>query len=74
MHEFGGKYGLGIIVAEYQAGQSVEMRVQLTANHLGWFEFRLCPDNDSVLSADELSECFEQNVLEFCNGEEYWKK
>ena len=65
-HEFGGKYGKGIIVAKYPAGATIELTVQLTAHHKGWFEFRLCPQSDSIapgvigtLSADELSECFE---------------
>uniref|UniRef100_H2ZBC8 Chitin-binding type-4 domain-containing protein n=1 Tax=Ciona savignyi TaxID=51511 RepID=H2ZBC8_CIOSA len=43
-NEAGGKYGKGIIVRQYQPGKRsvFEAKVDLTAHHLGFFEFRLC--------------------------------
>lgn len=45
-NEAGGTYGLGIIARDYTVGQVIDIYVQLTTNHKGWFEFRLCPNND----------------------------
>ena len=41
LHEQGGRYGQSTIVATYRAGSEVEIGVELTANHYGYFEFRL---------------------------------
>lgn len=42
------------------------MQVELTVNHLGYFEFRLCPKN----SASELAtqECFNRRLLKLSDG------
>ncbi|KAK0058915.1 solute carrier family 25 (mitochondrial carrier protein) member 16 [Biomphalaria pfeifferi] len=45
-HEAGGKYANGIIVRSYQVGQVIDVSVELTANHKGYFEFRLCPTDN----------------------------
>ena len=42
----GGQYANGIIVDTYQPGQIIDVDVEITANHYGWFEFRLCENND----------------------------
>ena len=34
-HEFGGKWGLGVIVRKYQPGAVMTVRVELTASHMG---------------------------------------
>ncbi|CAN7940817.1 unnamed protein product [Ixodes hexagonus] len=53
-NEAGGKYAKGIIVRRYKRGQVINAMVQLTANHRGYFEFRLCPvNNPSVAATDE---------------------
>lgn len=44
-HEAGGKYAQGIIVRRYKKDSAITIRVELTANHRGYFEFRLCPNN-----------------------------
>ena len=44
-HEVPGKYANGIIVETYEAEQEVQVTVQITANHKGYFEFKLCPVN-----------------------------
>merc|ERR1719232_371414 len=47
----GGKYANGIIVETYQSGQNIEVDIQITANHKGYFTFKLCPNNNP--SADK---------------------
>jgi hypothetical protein len=52
-----GKYGQGIVVAEYTAGSEIDVQVLLTANHLGFFKYSLCVLKDP--NAPELDEnCF----------------
>ena len=43
------------------------MTAKITANHKGYFEFRLCADKQSM---DELAnqECFDKHVLQFDDG------
>lgn len=60
-NEGGGKYGLGVITATYKEGSEVELGVQLTANHNGYFEFRLCPHNNPKKAVTE--DCLDTNVL-----------
>ena len=45
----------------------VDLGVDLTANHQGYFEFRLCPLNDDP--APETEECFDQYVLQRSDGQ-----
>lgn len=62
-HELGGKYGSGLVVANYHPGASIPVTVDLTRSHLGYWELRLCDDpqnNDQ--------ECFDQHVLELEDG------
>lgn len=40
---------------------SVEIGVELTANHNGYFEFRICPQN--LAKGPETDECFERYLL-----------
>ncbi|XP_069973984.1 uncharacterized protein [Penaeus vannamei] len=42
-NEHGGVFGTGLISKAYRQGQVFTATVHLTANHMGWFEFRLCP-------------------------------
>ena len=46
--------------------QWMRMTVQLTSNHLGYFEFRLCPKQ----SADQLvtQECLDRHLLTLADG------
>ncbi|XP_025423907.1 uncharacterized protein LOC112693172 [Sipha flava] len=61
LHEAGGKYGLGVIVRRYKTGQPMIVRVELTANHRGYFEFRLCPNNAPKQVATQA--CLDKHVL-----------
>ncbi|KAL1435226.1 hypothetical protein MTO96_011148 [Rhipicephalus appendiculatus] len=60
-NEAGGKYGKGIIVRRYKRGDVMKASVQLTANHRGYFEFRLCPVNDPKVAATD--ECMAKHPL-----------
>ncbi|ESO89724.1 hypothetical protein LOTGIDRAFT_96362, partial [Lottia gigantea] len=66
-NEAGGTYGLGIIVEEYKQGGILEAVVQVTANHKGYFEFRICPTNDPKKRATQ--KCLDQYLLRQINGE-----
>lgn len=62
----GGLYGKGIVGQVYFQGQVIRIEVQLTASHMGFFEFRLCPKK----SAQELAtqECFDAHLLHMLDG------
>jgi hypothetical protein len=42
----GGKWALGEITATYTQGQDIDVTIRITANHLGFFNFSLCVNND----------------------------
>jgi len=65
-HEGGGLYGRGIIAAEYKAGQVIDIQIDLTASHLGYFELRLCPQNNPLVPATQ--SCLDQHVLQLADG------
>lgn len=65
-NEAGGTYGRGIIVRKYKPGQIIKSTVDITANHRGFFEFKLCPHNNprTVVTQD----CLDQHLLELADG------
>ncbi|OQR70452.1 hypothetical protein BIW11_11631 [Tropilaelaps mercedesae] len=63
-NEDGGKYGTKTIVRSYHKGHNITAGVYLTANHLGHFEFRLCPEPQRV--RDE--SCFTEHSLDIVEG------
>ncbi|GFN82958.1 hypothetical protein PoB_000946400 [Plakobranchus ocellatus] len=65
-NESGGKYGLGIISRTYTQGQEVTFKVMITANHFGWFEFRLCPDGSPTTPVTEA--CLNKYLLQLADG------
>ncbi|XP_052703443.1 uncharacterized protein LOC128179830 [Crassostrea angulata] len=65
-HEAGGKYASGIITRHYTEGQLIDVDVEITANHKGWFEFRICPNNDVKKAATQT--CFDNYLLKFANN------
>ncbi|PRD27424.1 UNVERIFIED_CONTAM: hypothetical protein NCL1_35386 [Trichonephila clavipes] len=65
-NEAGGKYGLGIIVRNYTMGQVIKATIDLTANHLGYFEFRICPNNDTKKIVDQ--DCLSKYPLQLADG------
>ncbi|CAF2382331.1 unnamed protein product [Rotaria sp. Silwood2] len=42
-HEDGGIYATGIIGRTYESSTTINTTIDITANHFGYFEFRLCP-------------------------------
>ncbi|XP_060071339.1 uncharacterized protein LOC132551242 [Ylistrum balloti] len=48
-NEAGGTYATGTVSRHYKTGDVVTFSVDVTANHEGYFEFRLCP-SDGVVS------------------------
>jgi len=70
-NENGGRYGKGIISRRYKPGQNISVQVELTAPHLGHFEFKLCPlSNEKDI---ETQSCFDQTTLLILqdNGQEF---
>lgn len=64
-HDYGGTYGKGVIVRKYAAGATVTIRVELTANHNGYFEFSICPNYKNPSQ-----ECLSQNILKLVRPQE----
>lgn len=57
-HEYGGTYYQGVIVRKYNMGSVINIRVELTASHSGYFQFSICPDFKNTSQ-----DCLDQHVL-----------
>ncbi|CAB3230487.1 unnamed protein product [Arctia plantaginis] len=57
-HELGGTYGIGYIVAHYEAGETINTKVHLSTSHLGFWELRICPD-----PYHQSQDCFDNGYL-----------
>ncbi|XP_033725514.1 uncharacterized protein LOC117315436 isoform X2 [Pecten maximus] len=66
-NEAGGRYAKGIITRHYTSGQTIDIGIEITANHFGYFEFRLCPNNDIHKAATQ--ECLDQHLLTLPNAD-----
>lgn len=64
-HELGGRFGKGVIVRRYAPGATFPVRVELTANHNGYFEFRVC---DDPAATDQ--PCLDRRVLRLSGRDE----
>ena len=52
----GGVYDTGVIVRHYPAGLGeIEVKVELTAHHKGFFEFKLCANNEGPITQECLN-------------------
>lgn len=60
-HEAGGKYARGLVAKQYKTGAFINVTVELTSNHKGYFEFRLCPVNDPHKKATHA--CLDKHLL-----------
>lgn len=67
-HELGGKYGSGQIMNSYAKNSVVETTVKITANHRGYFYFKLCCLDNSA----ETEACFERNKIKTADGADTW--
>ncbi|XP_063604974.1 uncharacterized protein LOC134780271 isoform X2 [Penaeus indicus] len=65
-HEAGGIYATGTIVRMYTKGQTITARVNITKNHGGHFEFRICPNNNPSVEASET--CLDEHRLLKADG------
>merc|ERR1712080_294711 len=67
----GGKFANGNIVATYTQGETVKVSIENTANHLGYFTFKLrpnnnvnqVPDTDGVLELFHIAEQFARSQV-----------
>ncbi|CAF1031660.1 unnamed protein product, partial [Brachionus calyciflorus] len=69
--ELGGVGYTGFKVRHYSQGQTINVQVEVTANHLGYFEFRVCNvDALIAIGQDANQQCLDQNLLkdEFGNS------
>jgi hypothetical protein len=57
-HEAPGRFATGLIVRRYTSGQIINVEVQITADHKGYFTFRVCPNEDFRL--DKGQDCFDR--------------
>ncbi|XP_047538540.1 uncharacterized protein LOC125072076 [Vanessa atalanta] len=57
-HELGGRFGKGVIVRRYAPKDTIVVKVELTANHNGYFEFRVCDDPKAT---DQ--DCMDKSIL-----------
>ncbi|CAH1774521.1 unnamed protein product [Owenia fusiformis] len=65
-NEAGGEFATGTIVQQYLSGANIDIFVNITANHKGWFEFRICENND--ITKPITQKCLNTNLLRLTNG------
>ncbi|KAH9514759.1 hypothetical protein Btru_023560 [Bulinus truncatus] len=66
LNEEGGLYATGLISGSYLQGQVVTIQVEITANHKGYFEFRICPK--SSIGEKTTQECLDRYLLALADG------
>lgn len=76
-HEAGGKFFTGKITGTYAQGQTITLKVKITAPHGGRFSFRVCPVPDGASGAAErkavTQKCLDANKLTNAkDGTPYW--
>lgn len=54
----GGIFATGTIVRNYMEGQIIPIKIEITAVHKGYYEFKICPNNN--VKQDPNQECFER--------------
>ncbi|XP_043471879.1 uncharacterized protein LOC122504725 [Leptopilina heterotoma] len=67
-NENNGHYGKGVIVQRYKAGEKIDLTVQITANHIGYFKFAICP----LKNADDIETeaCFKKYPITLMNNKD----
>jgi len=61
LHETGGVYANGLLGRQYSPGQVIDVDIELSANHQGYFELSLCPLSDNA--EKESQACFDRYPL-----------
>lgn len=67
-NEDGGKFGKGIVVRTYKSGQEITAKINVVANHFGYFEFKLCPVENGVASDQA---CLDKHPIALADGSGY---
>lgn len=67
-HELGGTFGQGVIVKTYKQGSTIQVTAKITANHYGYFYFKIC----NLDSEGESDACFERNKIPISTGAMTW--
>ena len=67
-HETGGKFGNGIISKTYVMGSVITVEIEITANHKGSFQLKLCPLRGREREAGQ--ECLDSHLLTQEGGED----
>ena len=62
----GGMYATGTIVRSYRSAQTIPVSIVVTANHRGYFEFRLCANNN--VKQDPVQDCFNRFISHIFGG------
>ncbi|KAK4030565.1 Uncharacterized protein APZ42_023344 [Daphnia magna] len=62
-HEIGGYFANGLLGRRYTPGQVIDIEIELTSNHKGHFELRLCPLLGYLTANNETDDCFEKYPL-----------
>lgn len=57
-----GKYFTGVPTNIYKVGSVIDVRVEMKANHLGGFLFKICPVTNN--SVEVTQDCLDQHPLE----------
>ena len=57
-HEAPGRYATGTLTGRYKAGQTIKVTTQITKNHRGTVEFKLCVNNN--FKKDKTQACFDR--------------
>ena len=57
----GGAFANGLITRVYRPGQIIPIEIDVTANHFGFFTFRLCANNKTY--EDPIQNCFDRLIL-----------
>ncbi|XP_071453536.1 uncharacterized protein [Hetaerina americana] len=73
-NENGGKYGMGFIAHSYKQGQLINVKINITQNHMGYFEYRLCPMDgvDGLPEKPAPQECLDKYLLKLEDGNTKW--
>jgi hypothetical protein len=60
-----GKYATGTIVKTYKSGETIDVEIEMQANHMGWFWFKLCPVSGT---AEATQSCLDSHKLEIVSA------
>ena len=54
----GGRFANGVITRQYRPGQDITVKIDVTANHKGFFTFKICANNNT--RQDPRQDCFDR--------------